>query len=110
MKYVELERTVRVTPNKVSKFKDPCVHLWHLASPPEYGVSLQKDSRYWVRRYAGHYTNNLESAVRLCHDILTVLGIPIEKFHVSGSSTLTTEWLREQLQSLSEKAKKEGEE
>ena len=104
MKYVELERTVRVTPNKISKFKDPCVHLWHLASPPKYGVSLQKDSRYWIRSYANHYTDNLESAVRLCYEIHNILEIPIEKFHVSGSVELTTDWLREQIQSFDKKA------
>ena len=100
MIHVELERYVKVTPHRVSKFKNPSVVLWHAASPPEYQVCLNKDERYWVRSYAHSATNVLKAAVHLCYTLWKTLNIPLENFKVCGSSVLTTEWLLKELRSL----------
>jgi len=99
-KYVEMTRRVRVTENRVSKFKNPRVITWHLArktnKEPLFSIALFKDGRDWVKgpAYSQTETQGYSSLVELLSKMSKLWGLSTDQFYLLGSATYNQETLR----------------
>lgn len=99
-KYIEMTRRVRVTENRVSKFKNPRVIAWHLArktnKEPMFSIALFKDGRDWVRgpAYSQTETQGYSSLVELLSKMSKLWRLSTDHFYLMGSITYNQEKLR----------------
>ena len=95
-----MERKGKITFFRVTKFKDPHIAVWHMASPPTFKINLNKTRDYTRPAYAHSHFENWNNVLIKCLEIRRKLRIPIEKFDVHGSTTYKTEDLQESLRLL----------
>jgi len=104
-KYIEMERRIRITKNRVSKFKNPRVIAWHLTKLtngyPTFTIGLFKEGSDWVRgpTYAYKEIYSYEGLIDLLAKMSEVLEITVDKFYMMGSTTYSDEKLRQDITS-----------